>query len=85
MEMADMLHALYLGTARDTTGSLCLDYIEFCPSFAGLETYDQRLAALLDDIRSWCQQNGIRPSTIEDLRPLVCNSITPRDFTILAT
>ena len=59
------------GTARDCTGPLCLDYIEFDPVFAAWPTLDERLGALLSDIRHWCAQHGIRTSTVEDLSTLV--------------
>ena len=71
MEMADVLHVIWIGTGRDTTGSLCLEFMEKEPTFFAWPTFDERLAALTQDIRHWCGLHGIRPSTIEDLSNLV--------------
>ena len=66
MEIPDVLHTIYLGTGRDLTGSLCMQAAEHC--FAGA-TWDERLNALRKSMQNWCVENGLRPSTIPELRP----------------
>ena len=71
-ECADLLHALWLGTARDCVGSIIMDVVEKWPALQHLPTWDERLEALTGDVHRWCVQQGIRPSTIEPLSILVC-------------
>ena len=70
MELADPLHVIWTGTARDVTGSLCLELVEQSPVFASMETYDERLAHLTSLIRLWCKQNNVDASAIEDISHL---------------
>ncbi|CAE7854681.1 TY1B-DR3, partial [Symbiodinium necroappetens] len=71
-ECADILHALWLGTARDCVASIILDLVAKWPALQHLPTWDERLETLTADVRHWCVQNGIRPSTIETISILVC-------------
>ena len=71
-ECADLLHALWLGTARDCVGSIIMDFVEKWLALQHLPTWDERLEALTGDVHRWCVQQGIRPSTIETLSILVC-------------
>ena len=66
MEMPDVLHTIYLGTGRDLVGSLILQTAEAC--FEG-STWDERLLQLRAAMQGWCVDNGLRPSTIPELRP----------------
>ncbi|CAE7256453.1 unnamed protein product, partial [Symbiodinium necroappetens] len=67
MEIPDLLHCCWLGSARDFNGSLCMMVAsKFLPG----ATFDERLATLRSDMQLWCQDNGIRSSTIEEIRIL---------------
>ncbi|CAE7245419.1 unnamed protein product [Symbiodinium sp. CCMP2592] len=66
MEVPDLLHTLWTGTGRDLIGSLCLQIVEFSRSYTG-STYDERLRQLRRDMQTWCSENNIRPSTVEEL------------------
>ena len=65
MEVPDTLHTIYLGTGRDLVGSLCLQTAECC--FRGA-TWDERLQGLRKSMQLWCVEQGLRPSTIPELR-----------------
>ena len=65
MEVPDTLHTIYLGTGRDLVGSLCIQTAECC--FRGA-TWDERLQELRQSMQQWCVQQGLRPSTIPELR-----------------
>ncbi|CAE7831362.1 Cpr [Symbiodinium necroappetens] len=66
-EMADLLHAVWIGTARDAVGSLLLDLAEFHPQCQSMTTWDERLKLLHAEILTFCCENGIRQSTIEEI------------------
>ena len=63
MEYADLLHVLWIGVARDLTGSLLMEVAEK-HSFQS-PSYDGRLKSIHGSLTKWCQENGIRPSTVE--------------------
>ncbi|CAE7251022.1 unnamed protein product [Symbiodinium sp. CCMP2456] len=65
METADVLHCCWLGCGRDLNGSLCM--LAARHLFPGA-TFDECLRALRKDMQLWCQDHGIRASTIDDLR-----------------
>ena len=65
MEVPDTLHTIYLGTGRDLVGSLCIQTAECCYRGA---TWDERLRELRKSMQQWCVQQGLRPSTIPELR-----------------
>ena len=67
MEIPDLLHCCWLGSARDFNGSLCMVVAsKFIPG----ATFDERLVTLRSDMQLWCQDHGIRSSTIEEIRIL---------------
>ena len=68
MEWADILHVLWIGVARDVTGTLLMEVAEFA-SFEST-SYDGRLWDLHGQCVSWCRSHGIRPSTVEEWRAL---------------
>ena len=68
MEWADILHVLWIGVARDVTGTLLMEVAEFA-SFEST-SYDGRLRDLHGQCVSWCRSHGIRPSTVEEWRAL---------------
>ncbi|CAE6916833.1 unnamed protein product [Symbiodinium sp. CCMP2592] len=63
MELPDLLHCCWLGSARDLNGSLCM---RMASKFFGGATYDERLAELRKDMQLWCQNNGLSPSIIDE-------------------
>ena len=67
-EWADILHVLWIGVARDVTGTLLMEVAE-CASFEST-SYDGRLWDLHGQCVSWCRSHGIRPSTVEEWRAL---------------
>lgn len=71
MECADILHVLWAGICRDFSGSLIMDTAEWC-NLASLQgsAWDERLQTLHHYCVNWCANNGIRPSTVEQLSPL---------------
>ena len=69
MEMPDILHVVYLGTSRDSNGSLCMDLIEMDPRYGHLATFDERLKVLLGEMQGFFESHGIRPSTVDELSP----------------
>lgn len=71
MECADILHVLWAGICRDSSGSLIMDTAEWC-NLASLQGsgWDERLQTLHHYCVNWCANNGIRPSTVEQLSPL---------------
>ena len=80
MELPDLLHVIWLGTGRDAVASLALDYCEHAPELQDLHTYDERLLALSGSIRSWCRDNGLDPSIIEDMSNSIACTIILRSF-----
>ena len=64
MEYADILHVLWIGVARDLTGSLLMEVAEK-HSFDQSPSYDSRFRIIHGSLTRWCQKNGIRPSTVE--------------------
>ena len=64
MELPDLLHCCWLGTARDLNGSLCM---LMASKFFGGATYDERLVELRKDMQLWCQNNGLAPSIIDEI------------------
>lgn len=63
MEWADILHVLWIGVARDVSGSVLM---EVCERSADLgASWDVRLLALHARACGWCKENKIRPSTLE--------------------
>ena len=63
MEVPDLLHCCWLGSARDLNGSFCMLMAEkFIPG----ATYDERFITLRKDMQAWCQNNDIAPSTIDE-------------------
>ncbi|CAE7909857.1 unnamed protein product, partial [Symbiodinium microadriaticum] len=67
MEVPDLLHCCWLGCARDLNGSLCL---LMASKFYDGATFDERFAELRKDMQLWCQNNNLRPSTIDDISTL---------------
>ena len=65
MEVPDMLHCCWLGSARDLNGSLCM---LLASKFYKAATWDERLAELRHDMQLWCHDNGMRMSTIDEIR-----------------
>ena len=68
MEWADLLHVLWIGVARDLTGTLLMEVAEFHGSDP---TYNGRLKALHSACQRWCTQHSIRPSTVEEWSSLL--------------
>ena len=66
-EKADLLHAFFLGTARDAVGSLLMDMAEFWEACSELPTWNERLAFICADFQAWASANGVRPSTVDEL------------------
>ena len=66
-EYPDLLHCLWLGTGRDAVGALTMLLARFFPPVQHLDTFDERLRHIHFDIRDWCKQHGLRPSTIDEL------------------
>lgn len=64
MEVPDLLHCCWLGSCRDLNGSLCM---LVASKFLTGATYDERLTTLRRDMQLWCQDNGMKPSTIEEI------------------
>ena len=71
MEVPDLLHCCWLGCARDLNGSLCL---LMASKFYDGATFDERLTELRKDMQLWCQNNNLRPSTIDDISTLPIES-----------
>ena len=66
-EYCDLLHCLWLGTARDAVGSHVMLLAENMPGARQLELWDMRLSFIYEDFAAWCRQHKIRPSTIDGL------------------
>ncbi|CAE7395455.1 Cpr, partial [Symbiodinium sp. CCMP2592] len=66
-EYPDLLHCLWLGTGRDAVGSLTMLLARFWPPVQHYDTFDERLRHIHFDLREWCRQHGLRPSTIDEL------------------
>ena len=71
VEYPDLLHCLWLGTGRDASASLLLEYARFCPEAQCYPTWDERLRFLHHDFQIWCKTHRIRGSTIDDMSILV--------------
>lgn len=72
-EYADLLHALWLGTARDAVASHLLLYAQYAPDLEMYPTWDERLRQILADFKAWCNANKIRASVIDEMSLLVQN------------
>ena len=70
MEAADVLHTVWLGTARDACGSLILNVCDKHALFQEMETYDDRLHALWCHALRWCAARKIDSSCLEELSSL---------------
>ena len=66
-ECADLLHAVWIGTAKDAVGSLLFDLAEWHPEAQSLDTWDERLKLLHAELLDFCVENKIRTSTVEEL------------------
>ncbi|OLQ05854.1 hypothetical protein AK812_SmicGene10891 [Symbiodinium microadriaticum] len=80
MEVPDLLHCCWLGCARDLNGSLCL---LMASKFYDGATFDERFAELRKDMQLWCQNNNLRPSTIDDISLSRMLAPTPMIFTLM--
>ena len=63
MEWADILHVLWIGVARDITGTLLLEVAEYGRFESS--SFDGRLRELHEQCVIWCTAHRIRPSTVE--------------------
>ena len=66
-EYCDLLHALWLGTARDAVGSHLMVLAKHMPGATQLELWDMRLQFVHEDFKAWAKDHGIRPSTIDEI------------------
>ena len=67
MEYSDLLHALWMGTGRDSVASHIMLLAEWWPPVQTLESWDARLQYIHQDFQSWCREKKMRPSTIDDI------------------
>jgi hypothetical protein len=75
--MADLLHTVWLGIARDAIGSFLMDLIEFDQIHYGeLGTYDDRLGAAFVRFSAWTRVHGIN-STVDQLDLNVLAVLSP--------
>lgn len=66
MEYADVLHTIWLGVARDLTGSLFIELATHHPQLRDDASFDGRLRRLHRLAQAWCSKHHIRPSTLEE-------------------
>ena len=70
-ECADLLHALWLGTARDAVGSHLIEYARWLPELESYSTWDERLNIVHLDFIAWRREHGLRGSIVEEMSSLV--------------
>ncbi|CAE7495590.1 unnamed protein product, partial [Symbiodinium natans] len=66
-EMADLLHSLWTGTARDAVGSLLMELARYHPQATAYATWDERLSLVYEEFTDFCRRHGLRPSSVDGL------------------
>ena len=67
MESADVLHCLWLGSAKDACASILADVVEYHPEFLHYESWDLAFQALTTLFHEFCQRHHLDASLIEEI------------------
>ena len=71
MEAPDLLHNVWLGSAKDCIASVLLDIVTYDERFAAAGSYDVALAMVTTLVHEFCEEHGLDKSTVEELSTLL--------------